>query len=248
MGGPGAARFAFARAFGRVVWSRLACSRCAMRRMGLRFPVCLLALGLLAVTCDRPDFLELEPKSHTFARPGEDVWWKAVARTRQGKILHKVTVSWSSSDEKVVTVDAKGRVRAVGPGVAKVLARVGELSAEAAVEVVAVGKVTVEPTEGLTLEARGEGKPIVIKVYDVQGRPLNDRVPVARCQDENICRVFPDGVHGVDSGETRLLVKAEGATAEIPVKVLPTEEEKLAKGIGVDEAMAKKRREEKRKK
>jgi hypothetical protein len=212
----------------------------------VRMTACLFALVLLAgcAGCEPPARLELEPKEHTFKRPGEDVWWKMVAKAENGKILHKITGSWSSSDEKVITVDSKGRVKAVGPGVARVIASYKDLRAEAAIEVIAVGKVTVEPVEGLTLDARGEPKPIVIKVYDVKGRPLNDRIPNARCQNETICRVFPDGVRGVDSGETTLVVTAEGSTAQMPIKVLPSEEENLAKGIGVDEAMAKKRKEE----
>jgi len=47
--------------------------------------------------------------------------------------------------------------------------------------------------------------------------------------------VFPGPmVHGVDSGETTLEVTCEGRTATIPVKVLPTDEERIAKGIDVD--------------
>lgn len=204
-----------------------------MRSPALTAVVAALSLLVLA-GCEKPTYIELDPKEHTFKRVGEDVWWHAKARTRQGKFIHTKTVSWSSSDPKVIAVDAKGRVKAVGPGRAMVRAQAHGLVSEAPVEVQGVGKVTLEPTAGLTLDARGEGKPITIKVFDLNDREVSDRQPVARCQDENVCRVFPDGVHGVDSGETTLVVTCEGARAEIPVKVLPTDEERIAKGLDVE--------------
>jgi len=193
----------------------------------------LLASALCA--CDKPSFIELEPKEQTFKRIGEDLWWKAKARTKQGKYLHQVTFTWTTSDPKIVTIDAKGRAKAVGAGHAAIIAHVGELSAEAPVEVQGVGKVTLEPVEEITLDARGEGKPITVKVFDLAGHPVTDRTAVVRCQNEDVCRVFPDGVHGVDSGETILVASCEGLSSnEVKVKVLPTEEERMAKGIDVD--------------
>ena len=196
--------------------------------------VLLLAASALA-GCDKPSVIELEPKEQTFKRIGEDVWWHARARTKQGKYLHKVTAVWSSSDPKVVSIDAVGRAKALSPGHATITAKVDALSADAPVEVQGVGKVTLEPTDEITLDARGAGKPITIKVFDLAGHPVSDRTPVARCKNEDICRVFPDGVHGVDSGETFLVASCEGLSSnEVPVKVLPTDEERMAKGIDVD--------------
>jgi len=196
------------------------------------------ALVVLALTvlagCDKPAFIELEPKEHTFKRVGEDIWWKGKARTRQNKYIHTLTFQWSSADPKIVTIDAKGRAKAVGTGRTTITATFENLKAEAVVDVQGVGNVTVEPKEGLTLDARGEPKPIVMKVFDLAGHEISDRQPVARCKNEDVCRVFADGVRGVDSGETVLEVTCEGKTASMPIKVLPTEEERIAKGIDVD--------------
>lgn len=189
--------------------------------------------------CDKPAYIDLEPKDHTFKRVGEDIWWKAKVRTKNNKYIHTDTVVWTSGDPAVVTIDAKGRTKAVGPGHTTIKARIDTITSEAVVEVQGVSKVTVEPKEGLTLDARGEGKPIEIKVYDLAGHVVTDRAPVARCLDDNVCRVFPTGVHGVDSGETTLEVSCEGAKATMPIKVLPTEEERLAKGIDVDKPVKK---------
>lgn len=196
------------------------------------------ALAVLALTllagCDKPAFIELDPKEHTFKRVGEDIWWKAKARTQQNKYIHTLTVQWSSADPKIVSIDAKGRAKAVGTGRTTITAIYKDLKAEAVVDVQGVGKVTVEPADGLTLDARGEPKPITIKVFDLAGHEITDRQAVARCKSEDVCRTSTSGVHGVDSGETMLEVTCEGKSASIPIKVLPTEEERIAKGIDVD--------------
>jgi len=179
-----------------------------------------LSLALVAGACSKPDFLEMNPKEHTFKRTNEELWWKATAKTRQGQVLHKEKVTWSSSDEKVAKVDFAGRVTSMGPGRATIIARSGEVKAEALVEVLTVGRVEVEPKE-LTLKARGEPQAVTVKVFDYQGRPLADRLPMLRCQNENVCRTSQAGVVPVDPGETVLVVSADPAKTEIPIKVVP---------------------------
>ncbi len=180
------------------------------------------ALAILALGCDpKPDFIEMDPKEHAFKRPGEDLWWGIVAKTRQGKVLtkQKGKAVWSSSDEKVVTVEAAtGKVKAVGPGSAMVRAKLGTLTAEAPVEVLAVGKVTVEPTE-LKLDARGDPQELKMEVFDTRGRPLKDRLPIARCRNEEVCRTAGSEVHPVDPGQTKIVVSSEGVETEVQVTV-----------------------------
>ena len=189
--------------------------------------VAVVAVGLSACSAQRPEYLELVPRSQVFERAGEEVWWKAVAKNRQGKTFHKLEgqMTWSSSDPAVATVDEKGRVRSVGPGAARIRARWNELEGEANVEVVTVAKVTVEPAE-LKLEARGTPAKLTIQVFDYLGRPLRDRVPMSRCLNEDVCRATNDQVHPVDAGESKLIVSAEGRTAEARVLVGPTDPRK----------------------
>lgn len=202
----------------------------------------LIGLAVLAVLstlgCDKPAYVDLEPKAFTFKRVGEDLWWKAKVRAKNNKFIQTKTVTWTSADPSVVSIDAKGRAKAVGPGQTTITAMCEGIKSDAVVDVQGVSKITVEPAEGLTLDARGEGKPIKVTVFDLAGHPTIDRVPQFRCQSEDICRVFPGDegpvVNGVDSGETTLLVSCEGKTATIPIKVNPTEEERIAKGIDVD--------------
>lgn len=176
--------------------------------------------ALLGAACaTEPDHLQMEPKAHVFKRVGEDLWWKAMAVNKQGRALPKLTaMTWKTSDPQVATVDAVGRVKAVGPGHATVTARLGKLSADAEIDVEVVEGVAVEPAE-LSLKAWGESKSIAIRVLGPNGRELKGRMPVARCLDEDVCRATGVEVHPVDPGKTTLVVSAEGKKAEIPVTV-----------------------------
>jgi hypothetical protein len=183
------------------------------------------ALSLAA--CAKPDFLEVTPKEQVFKSVGSELWFKALPKSREGKVFHKQQgeVRWTTSDPKVVTVDEVGKARSAGPGTATLTATLGELKAEVQVEVVTVGKVTAEPTE-LTFEARGEPKPLTIKVFDYLGRELKDRSPLARCENEDVCRTSNLGVHPVDPGETLVRVTAEGQETTVQVKVEPSKQKK----------------------
>jgi hypothetical protein len=119
-----------------------------------------------------------------------------------------------------------------------VTAKFAGLTAEATVEVVTVAKVSVEPPE-LKLQARGEPQKIVMRVFDSLGRPLTDRKPMARCQNEAVCRTNNDEVHPVDPGETTLVVSTEGKTAQAHVVVGPGAPE--AAGNGEPKQGAKKK-------
>jgi hypothetical protein len=190
-----------------------------MRRVTL-----IAALALGAVACQKPEYLEMQPKEHVFKGIGDEMWWKAIPKSRRGKSFQKQQgqVSWKTSDAKVAIVDEVGKVHSVGPGQATVTATLGELKAEARVEVVTVGKLAVTPTE-LSLEARGEPQPLTITVFDYLGRELKDRMPLVRCEDEDVCRISNLGVHPVDPGETVVAVSAEGQRAEVKITVVPAE-------------------------
>jgi len=146
-----------------------------MRRVAILALVALAALVFAG--CEKPAYVDLEPKDHTFKRVGEDIWWKAKVRAKNKSFMQTKTVVWSSADEKIVSIDAKGRAKAVAPGQTTIVAECEGIRSEARVEVQGVGKITVEPAEGLTLDARGEGKPIKVTVYDLAEHVITDRAP-----------------------------------------------------------------------
>ncbi|AWV90543.1 Ig-like domain-containing protein [Bradymonas sediminis] len=68
--------------------------------------------------------------------PGEQTQIAATVRDGAGNIRDDFSLDWSTSDETVATVDAAGRVTAVGLGDAQLRASVGDVSATLQVEVV----------------------------------------------------------------------------------------------------------------
>ncbi|MDR0966779.1 MAG: Ig-like domain-containing protein [Myxococcales bacterium] len=190
-----------------------------------------LALLLLSMGCTtRPDRLELTPPDHLFMGVGQELWFKAMPLSDSGKRFPKLQakVRWTTSDASVVPIDTLGRAQSVAPGQAVLTATLGDLKAEARVEVRVVARVV--PTEkSLTLtlamdeagEYVREGQHLGATVYDTLDRRLEGVKPRLRCLDENVCRTSNDLVLPVDFGKTTLELRSESATATIPVEVVP---------------------------
>ena len=102
----------------------------------------LAVLALASTGCLEPDHIELDPQSLTFTRKGDQVWVHALFKDSKGKQFTKQAATWSSSNDKVATVDTKekpGNVVAIGPGHATITVKgEGNLMAELSVDVVTV--------------------------------------------------------------------------------------------------------------
>jgi len=173
------------------------------------------------IACSRPDHYVLEPTTVTLEHKHEKRTVRAIAKDRQGGVHPDAKPSsWSSSDEKVVTVDAAGELTAVGSGSARVTAKRGELQGELLVEVVLVEKLVVTPSE---VKLVIDGEPFAAKVValDARGKPLDKRLVQARCADEKIChtdrgnQLWP----GVIEGTTEAIFKCEGFEERVKVTV-----------------------------
>ncbi|MCY3747461.1 MAG: Ig-like domain-containing protein, partial [Acidobacteria bacterium] len=79
--------------------------------------------------------LAVAPDSAQLEAPGETAQFTAEVRDQNGNVMTDVTVTWSSDAPAVATVDAMGRVTAVGAGTATVSAAAGALSASVTVTV-----------------------------------------------------------------------------------------------------------------
>lgn len=197
-----------------------------------RLGLCLaafVAFTALSGCTTRPDQMELTPPDHVFTGVGEELWFKALPKAKNGKRFPKLQadVRWSTSDESVVAIDAVGRARSVGPGQAVLTATLGKLKYDAHVEVRVIARV-VPAVESLTLtlamDAEGnpvrEAKTVSATVYDTLDRRLEGVKPRLRCLDENVCRTSNDQVLPVDFGKTTLELRSEKATTRIPVEVV----------------------------
>ncbi len=103
------------------------------------------AVTFLVAACDSsstspdPDPVAAEVELNTttvvLTEIGETYELEATVLDTEGNEMSDVSVTWTSSDEEVVTVSESGVVEAVGAGSATVSASTGDLSAAAAVSV-----------------------------------------------------------------------------------------------------------------
>ncbi len=138
------------------------------------------------------------------------------ANAKDKKIL------WSSSDEKVCTVDANGRVKGVAPGQAVLTARAAggnDVSGEISVAVVnPVKKITLSEKKIDAMVAQERQVTAEVLPEDASNRTL-----MWSSSDEKIAKVSQDGViTPVGKGNCRILVSAadgSGVKASLTVKV-----------------------------
>ncbi|MBS2026546.1 MAG: Ig-like domain-containing protein [Deltaproteobacteria bacterium] len=180
-------------------------------------------LALSATGCLEPDHIELDPQSLTFTRRGDQVWVHAIFKDSKGKQFTKQPATWSSSNDKVATVDNKekpGNVVAVGPGHATITVKgEGNLMAELSVDVVTVEKLSVEPNP-VKMTVDSERVAPKILALDVNGHLLKDRKAHIKCANEKICNSDGDGIWPAgDPGETTAEVAVDDKTVTVQVVV-----------------------------
>lgn len=133
------------------------------------------------------------------------------------------TVTWASSDEAVITVDAQGLATAVANGTADVTATSEDLSGTAALTVTqAVASVVVTPenptaSKGGTTQLSAEAK-------DANGFAVADAAFTWTSSDETVATVDGTGlVSGVEEGQAQIAAAAgEGAdTVTVTVSAAP---------------------------
>ena len=130
------------------------------------------------------------------------------------------TVTWSSSNEKVATVDANGKVTAVGNGEAKITAKAGDKTATCTV------KVTVFAT-GITLDKTNLTMEVVDAPVKLTAKVTPDGAidgAVTWSSDKtDVATVDANGnVTAVGNGEAKITAKAGDHSATCTVKVTNT--------------------------
>jgi len=181
-----------------------------------------LSLGVFLAACSKPEYFDMQPTRVTFESKGATRTVRAVAKDRRGnEYPTSKPTEWTSSDEKVATVDESGKVTAVGSGVATITARLGKMSGESMVDVVVAERLQVEPTE---IRVEQDGKPFrpEIKLLDARGKALEGRLIRVKCADEKVCTTDGDKqVWPHDPGETIYEISHEGLKKRVKVVVEP---------------------------
>ena len=148
----------------------------------------------------------------------------ATAQDSTGNPLSGRTITWTSSNGGVASVNGSGLVTGVSAGTATITATSGGKSGSAAVTVVVVPVATVSVSPATASVAVGSSVPLSATPRDSAGKALNGRVVSWATSDVAVATVSSSGVvTGVAAGAATITATSEGksGTAAITVTAAP---------------------------
>lgn len=136
-----------------------------------------------------------------------------------GNKLPVKEVQWTSSDAKVASVDATGKVTALGSGVVTITAAQGEAKGAASITVEIASAIKMDPAE--VKIAKADDKPkVTASVVNEKGAALASKPVTLTTADATIATVDATGVvTGLKDGETTLVATAGALKAEAKIIV-----------------------------
>lgn len=153
---------------------------------------------------------------------GDTLQLTATAKAASGRELSRRAVTWSSSDEGVATVSAKGVVTAARPGTVTITAAVEDRTGGVSLTVspVPVASVSISP-DTATIQVRST-RQLEATVRDAAGTILTDRILTWASSDTARARVSSTGlVTAAARGEVVITATSEGRSATASVTVTP---------------------------
>ncbi len=183
----------------------------------------------LAACEKKPVSIAVTPPTAKLEKAGASQGLSATGIDADGAKL-PVQPTWASSDPKVASVDASGKVTAVGSGVATITATQEQAKGAAAITVEIASSIKVDPADVKVTKAEDKPK-VTATVVNEKGVALTGKPLTFTVADTSIATVDPTGVvSGVKDGVTSLSVSSGALKAEAKVEVsgLAKEEPKTA--------------------
>jgi len=165
--------------------------------------------------------VEVAPATARLTALGQTVQLNATVRDQNGGVMSGASVTWTSGDAAVATVDATGLVTAVGPGTATIEAASGAASGSGTIAVMQeAGTLTVTP-DSLRLTAVGEQARLTAEALDANGHVIAGPTLNWASEDEAVATVDEAGlVTAVANGETTVTATSGSASANVAVTVM----------------------------
>jgi len=178
----------------------------------------LAAAVALAAGCTKAERIEVQPASLTISATGTKTPLKATAMTKDGKPVPDEKFTYTSSDDKVATVDAMGTVVGVKSGTATITVAGKEKSAKVPVEVVIPAAVVVKGAP-FTLTGVGSTTALSGQVQDDAGRPVNGATLEFTSADPKIAEVSGTTLTAKAPGSTKITATSGELRQEFDVTV-----------------------------
>ena len=168
----------------------------------------------------QPAAVTVTPATAELTALGDTVRLSAEVRDQTGQVMVGATVSWSSDDTSVATVDATGLVTAVGAGTAVVDARAGSVTGEARVSVRLPADTVVVTPSSAELTVLGDTLRLSAEARDVNGQSVAGTVFEWSSSDASVVTVDAAGlVTAAGAGTAVVTARAGSATGEARVSV-----------------------------
>lgn len=169
----------------------------------------------------------------TNLRVGEFLQVQAVMRSEGGTVLPDAKVTWSSTDETVMSVDTLGFVTAHWPGEAGVVGRAGELADTLFFQVhTPIGSVAIGP-DSLRL-ILGDEHRLTVTAYDSSGAilPRLVKIRISSSNPEIVAIEEGSRLRAAGLGAAVVSVSAEGVEHAVRTQVLTVSFETISRGSG----------------
>ena len=181
-------------------------------------PLMAASVVMLASACAKVERIEVKPAKVELSEAGQSVALSAQALTADGKAVEKAELAFVSTNTKVATVDATGKVTAVKSGSANISVTSGEVSAAAPVEVVIPSAILIKGAP-FTLTGLDSEAVVEAEVQDDAGRAVKDAKLEYTAADANVVQVDGNKLVAKAVGTAKVTAKAGKLTQEFEVSV-----------------------------
>jgi uncharacterized protein YjdB len=190
-------------------------------------PLLAASIVLLASACQKLERIEVKPQRLELSEAGAVETLVVQGLTEDGTPVEKARFEFASTDEKIATVDATGKVTAVKSGAAGITVKSGEKSTLAAVEVVIPSAIDVKGAP-VTLTGLGSEAVVEGEVQDDAGRPVKEAKLEYAAADANVVRVEGNKLVAKGVGTTSVTASSGKLKQSFDVTVKLPEVESVA--------------------
>lgn len=191
-------------------------------------PLLAASLALLASACEKVERIELKPAQLALNEAGQSATLDAQPLTGKGEPVdkEKAKLEFSSSDEKVATVDATGKVTAVKSGTGSITVKSGEVVATAPVQVSIPTTLSVKNAP--TTLVLGAGAVLEAEVQDDAGKVVKDSKLAYASADASVVLVEGNTLTAKAPGSTTVTATSGKLKQELPITVKLPDVESVA--------------------